>query len=184
MALPKENERYTYADYCTWDDSERWELIDGEAYNMSAPGEAHQIALVELLAQLHSFLRGKPCKVFVAPFSVRLNAEGTDDTVVEPDLTVVCDQKKLDGKGVVGAPDFVIEIISPSSVRRDRIVKFNLYRNAGVREYWIVEPETKTVQACTLKDGQYILAAYGDEDTAPVHILPGCEINLNDVFTS
>jgi Uma2 family endonuclease len=182
MPQPKENERYTYADYCSWDESERWELIDGVAYAMSTPVEAHQSTLVELLAQLHSFLKGKPCKVFVAPFSVRLNAEGADDTIVEPDLMVVCDQKKLDGKGVVGAPDFVVEIISPSSVRRDRIVKFNLYRNAGVREYWIVEPETKTVQACTLKDGQYILTAYGDEDAAPVNVLPGCEINLKDVF--
>jgi Uma2 family endonuclease len=182
MPQPNQNERYTYADYCTWDENERWELINGVAYAMSTPVQAHQETLTGLFGQLYNFLKGKPCKVFVAPFSVRLNADEADNTVVEPDLMVVCDEKKLDGKGVVGAPDFVIEIISPSSVRRDRIIKYNLYRDAGVKEYWIVDPEYKTLQACILKDGQYILTAYGEEDIAPVSILPGCEINLNDVF--
>ncbi|MDR0311390.1 MAG: Uma2 family endonuclease, partial [Acidobacteriota bacterium] len=97
MTLPQENQRYTYADYYTWDDGERWELIEGEPYLMSpAPRQVHQEILRELLLQLATFLKGKPCKLFTAPFDVRLNADTYDDTVVQPDLLVVCDRSKLD----------------------------------------------------------------------------------------
>ena len=182
MPLQQENERYTYADYCTWDDSERWELIEGIPYAMSpAPTQAHQSISVKLSWQLQSFLNGKPCKLFTAPFDVRLNAANEDYTVVQPDLLVVCDHIK-DGKCCNGAPDLVIEIISPSTARHDRLVKYNLYKGAGVREYWIVDPETKTVSVNVLGDGTYSAYAYGDTDTAPVSVLPDCTINLQDVF--
>jgi len=181
MPMPQENERYTYADYCTWDDSERWELIEGVPYAMSpAPSPVHQRLSSRLHRQLANFLDGKPCEVFHAPLDVRLNADDEDDTVVQPDLVVVCDRSKIDEKGCKGAPDVVIEILSPSTARRDRMVKFQQYQQAGVREYWIVDPDTKTVQVCILKDGLYFVTPYAD--TAPVTVLPGCSINLQEVF--
>lgn len=184
MPLQQENERYTYADYCTWDDSERWELIEGVPYAMSpAPAPKHQAISGEFHAQLHAFLKGKPCKLFAAPFDVRLNADQDDDTVVQPDLVVICDRSKIDDKGCKGAPDLVIEILSPSTARHDRIVKFQQYQRAGVREYWIVDPDTKSLQACILENGRYFVTAYADTDTASVGVLEGCEIDLREVFT-
>ena len=181
-----EEQRYTYADYCTWDDGERWELIDGVPYAMSpAPRPRHQSLVGEIYGQLRDYLKGKPsCKAFIAPFDVRLDAAGEDDTVVQPDITVICDRTKIDDKGCNGAPDLVIEVLSssPDSSRRDRLIKFNLYQRAGVREYWIVDPDTNTVAAHLLENGKYTVAAYGDTGTAPVNVLPGCEINLQDIF--
>ena len=199
MPLPIERERYTYADYCTWDDDFRCELIDGEIYVdgqlypgkpgaavMMAPAPAlgHQSISVDLTRQLANFLKGKPCKVFHAPFDVRLNAGTGDDTVVQPDIAVVCDMSKLSEKGCVGAPDLVIEILSPSSARRDRFLKLNAYQRAGVREYWIVDPDTKTVLVNILENGKYFIKSFSDADTAPVHVLEGCTIGLRDVFAA
>ena len=180
-ALP-EYKRYTYADYCTWGDEERWELIDGVPYAMSAPSQAHQEAFGVLFNQLYNYLKGKHCKVFAAPFDVRLNYDTGDDTVVQPDLLVVCDKAKLDEKGCNGAPDMVIEILSPSTARHDRFVKFRLYQKYGVREYWIVDPETKTVQAHVLDEGRFYTTIYADTDDIQVHVLEGCTINLVGVF--
>lgn len=183
MPMPQENERYTYADYCTWDDSERWELIEGVPYAMSpAPSPKHQEISSNLHNQLYNFLKGKPCRVYPAPFDVRLNADDEDDTVVQPDLVVICNRSKIDEKGCKGAPDLIVEILSPSTARRDRMVKLHQYQRAGVREYWIVDPDTKTVQVCILENGRYFVTAYADTDTAPVTVLPGCTINLQEVF--
>jgi len=183
MPLPNDKQQYTYADYCTWPDSERWELIEGVPYAMSlVPNQQHQKISVELTVQFGVFLKGKSCELFTAPFDVRLNVNEDDDTVCQPDLLVVCDHSKLDGKCCNGAPDLVIEISSPSTARHDRVIKLRLYQKAGVREYWIVDPETKTVQVCTLQNGQYIIRGYTDEDTPEVEILTGCEVNLKDVF--
>ena len=185
MSLPKEkeNQRYTYADYRQWDDGERWELIDGVSYLMSpSPSRTHQAILRELVYQLTGFLKGKPCELFFAPFDVRLNADTFDDTVVQPDLLIICDRSKLDDKCCVGAPDMVMEILSPSTGRHDRLVKSQAYLKAGVREYWIVDPDTRTVQICILENGKYVMTIYGDADIAPVHILEGCTVNLRDVF--
>ena len=183
MEQPREYRHYTYADYCQWDDDQRWELIDGEAYAMSpAPKPRHQSIVGEIYGQLRDYLKGKPCKAFIAPFDVRLNATGQDDTVVQPDITVICDRSKIDDKGCSGAPDFVVEVLSLASSRHDRLIKFNLYQRAGVREYWIVDPETDTVAIHLLENGKYTTAAYGDTGTAPVSILPGCELNLQEIF--
>ena len=105
-----------------------------------------------------------------------------DDTVVQPDLVVICDHSKLSGTGCVGAPDMVIEILSPSTARNDRTLKFDIYRRSGVREYWIVDPDTKTVSVHVLKSGEYVTRAYTDADSVAVHVLEGCTINLADVF--
>ena len=177
-----DDRHYTYADYACWPGDVRYELIDGIAYLQAAPAWEHQGISRELLLQLGNFLRGKPCKVFSAPFDVRLNASKDDDTVLQPDLVVICDRSKLSGTGCAGVPDMVIEILSPSSAGRDRFLKFNKYLQAGVREYWIVDPDSKTVSAHVLKEGEYVARAYGETDDAPVHILEGCVIHMPDVF--
>ena len=190
MEQLREDRRYTYADYCTWDDGERWEIIDGVPYKMfsdpvmmsPAPKARHQSIILEIAGQLRNFLKGKPCKAFIAPFDVRLDAKDDDDTVVQPDISVVCDRSKIDDKGCNGAPDMVVEVLSPSSARHDKLVKFNAYQRAGVREYWIVDPDSKTVAVYLLEGGRFIAAAYGDTDTVPVSVLAGCEINLGEVF--
>ena len=183
MEALKLEDRYTYSDYCKWDDSERLELIDGVPYAMSpAPSWRHQDVSVGFIYQLRSFLAGKPCKVFAAPFDVRLNADAGDDTVVQPDIVVICDRSKITGTGCVGAPDMAIEILSPSTESRDTLVKFKLYMNAGVREYWIVDPDKKTVAAHVLDSGRFYVSHYSETDTAPVHVLEGCDINLSEVF--
>ena len=181
MALPKEKEYYTYADLCTWDDSERWELIDGIAYAMAPPSIPHQGISVELSRQLSNLLQGKSCKVYTAP-GVRLNPGTTDDTMLIPDIVVVCDQDKIGNNSINGAPDLVIEILSPSTARFDRLRKFQQYQKAGVREYWIVDPESKTVSVHVHNGVKYVTDAYGDEDKAPVHVLEGFEIDLSSVF--
>ena len=183
MPLLKEKERFTYLDYCTWDDTERWELVDGIPYAMSpAPSWIHQRVSGRLYFQFAGFLKGKSCEVFAAPFDVRLNAETGDDTVVQPDLVIICDRSKLSGTGCTGAPDMVIEILSPSSESHDRVLKFNRYLRAGVREYWIVAPDSKTVSVHVLKNGEYVSSAFADADAAPVSVLDGCTISLQDVF--
>ena len=147
MALPAEKKEtiFTYADYLTWDEDERIELIDGEAVMMAPPSTSHQIISMEISRQLANFLEGKKCLAIPAPFAVRLFEREGDPpanvrTVVEPDISVICDRNKLDAHGCKGAPDMVIEILSPSNRRHDRLVKLDLYQRAGVREYWIVDP--------------------------------------------
>ena len=183
-AAEKLPDRYTYADYCKWPENERWELIDGEVYALATPTLGHQRIAGDVYVQLKDFLRNKPCEVFIAPVSVRLNADKGDDTVVEPDILVVCDSKKLeDGKGVVGAPDFIVEILSPSTSMHDKARKYRIYQQAGVNEYWIVDPEDKLVTAFILHDGKYSGVVFFHDDTAvPVKTLEGCTIDLSEVF--
>jgi len=176
-------ERYTYADYATWDDGNRYELIDGKACMMSAPSTDHQRVLVELGRQFANYLRGKPCEVFLAPFDVCLNAKGDDDdTVVQPDLVVICDPSILDKKRCNGAPDLVIEVASPSTSRLDRMIKLNKYLQAGVREFWIADPDDRGVTVHVLENGKYVVSAYEGSETVSVAALDGCKITLPDVF--
>ncbi len=190
MALPAEKARYTFADVLAWDENERAELIDGEVFLMAPPSSTHQEISMEIARQLANFLEGKRCKVYPAPFGVRLfekdgEAPEDVDTMVEPDISVVCDKSKIDQHGCKGAPDLVMEILSPSTRRHDRLVKLNLYQRAGVREYWIVDPENKAVQVF-LQDGGGFLRIhedYGREDVAKVNVLDGCFIELSKVFS-
>ncbi|MFO1424349.1 MAG: Uma2 family endonuclease [Candidatus Competibacteraceae bacterium] len=158
--LRKPTTIFTYADYRAWPDDERWELIDGEAYAMAAPGLAHQTAVGELFVQISVFLRGKPCRPFVAPFDVRLprgnEADDAVTTVLQPDISVICDPAKLDERGCRGAPDWVIEVLSPSTAAKDQIQKLAAYEQAGVREVWLVHPTDHVVIVYTLSaDGCY-----------------------------
>lgn len=180
---------YTYADILSWGEDERYEIINGNLYMMAPPTRIHQSILMELARQISNFLEDKPCNVYPAPFGVRLFEQGSDspddvDTLVEPDITVVCDHSKLDDQGCKGAPDMIIEILSPSTARHDRFVKFNLYQRAKVREYWIVDPHNGTVDVCLPdKDGNFFVSViHTRNDTAKVNILPGCEIDLSKVF--
>ena len=181
-ALPAYDKLYTYSDYLTWDDDIRYELINGVPYMMSAPNRRHQQISRDLLVQFAIFLKGKSCEVYQAPFDVRLDTDTSDDTVVQPDLVIVCDHSKLDDAGCKGAPDMVVEILSPSTAQYDLTRKFTLYLKTGIREYWVIDPERKCLAVHILKDNNYITHAYSDKETAPVHILEGCNINLFEVF--
>jgi Uma2 family endonuclease len=184
--LKKPQTPYTYVDFLALDESKHCEIIDGEIVMLATPDRFHQEISRNLFIQIAEFLKGKPCQPYYAPFAVRLNPmeDGSDDTVLEPDIVVVCDPAKLDKQGCKGAPDLVIEIISPSTARKDKVVKLNKYQNAGVREYWIVEPDTKTVLVCVLDNGRYIFSSYDDTGKAPVSVLPPCQIDLGSVFAA
>lgn len=190
MPLPAKQGRFTFADCLTWDEDERVEIINGEAFMMATPPRVHQKISMELSRQLANYLEGKQCEVYSAPFGVRLFEQDGDcpedvDTVVEPDISVVCDRNKLDQHGCKGAPDMIIEILSPSSLRHDRLVKLGLYQRAGVREYWIVDPENRSVMVF-LPDASGSLRLcedYAREDVAKVNVLDGCFIELSKVFS-
>ena len=174
---------YTYADYASWDDDVRCELIDGEIVVMEAPSFDHQSISMELSRQLANFLYGKQCKVLTAPFDVCLFGLGDEDTtVVQPDILVICDESKLDKKRCNGAPDMVIEILSPSNAKHDRERKLNKYINAGVRECWLVDPVSKTVTVHIINNNVVSFAFFENDDIVPVHILENCNITLQDVF--
>lgn len=189
-ALKRTDQKWCYADYLTWDDGQRWELIEGQAYCMSpAPGFRHQQVSMDLARQFSVYLKGKPCQVFAAPFDVRLsdNSNASDnyiETVVQPDLLVVCDKSKLDVRGCNGAPDLVIEILSPSTAVIDFKTKFDLYQRVGVLEYWIIHPAEQTLLVYNRgANGLYGAAdRYAGNDQVPVPLLGDLVINLAEVF--
>ncbi|MCX8026876.1 MAG: Uma2 family endonuclease [Thermodesulfovibrionales bacterium] len=191
MGLPalKMKEIFTYGDYLKWDDNERWELIDGIAYNMSpAPSRSHQELVGELYTQINIFLKGKDCKAYIAPFDVRLpEANESDDkilTVVQPDISVICDKSKLDDRGCKGAPDWIIEIISPHTAAKDMKVKLALYEKHKVKEYWIVHPTDKFILVYRLNDNnQYSRPdVYVKEDVIECGVLKGLTVDLKELF--
>jgi Uma2 family endonuclease len=185
-ALPKEERRFTYADYKDWElgVGERYELIYGEAFAMAAPNTRHQSVLVELSSQFHVYLRGKPCQVFIAPYDVRLfyEEDESDDTVVQPDIMVVCDKNKIGPEGCRGAPDLVIEILSPSNTAIEMERKFSLYQEAGVREYWIVDSKNNILRVHCFRDSDILTSTYKSPNTVPVAVLPGFSVALEQVF--
>jgi Uma2 family endonuclease len=186
-ALAYDNDRrWTYADYKEWElkPGERYELIYGEAYAVAAPNTEHQTISMTLSGELYNFLKGKKCRVFAAPFDVRLfyEEDESDDTVVQPDLAVVCDPAKLGKEGCRGAPDLVVEILSPSNSVIETLRRLRVYQEAGVRECWVIDPEKQIVMIYSLA-GQYRARELGAEDTAASDILPGLEIPLAGVFT-
>lgn len=189
MALPKEKNAYTFADYLAWDGEGHIEIMDGQLIMMAPPSRLHQKISGEIFRQLANFLEGKKCEVYAAPFAVRL-FEGERDlpesvqTVFEPDISVICDKNKLDEHGCKGAPDMVIEILSPSTAKHDLFFKMHRYGQASVKEYWIVSPREETVQVFMLENGALVPnAAYTKEDVARVNVLDGCFIELSRVFT-
>ena len=198
MALPEKRPGgYTYADYAAWPDEERWELIDGVPWNMSpAPGRSHQQVLGTIFRRVAAITDSGPCETYVAPFDVRLVEpagerhwdadEPPDDsvtTVVQPDISVFCRPEVLDERGAHGAPDLIIEILSPSTSYKDQSTKLALYERHRVREYWIVNPDAAWVMVYRLGDGE----RYGKPDyytageSAVSDVLGGARIALDDV---
>lgn len=190
MSLPKENKVYTYEDYLLWSEDERIEIINGIPYLQAAPSRIHQEILSELHRQIANFLVDKECKVYPAPFHVVLDLGETnlDDgeklNVLEPDLTIICDLSKLDDRGCKGNPDMVIEITSPSTARKDKVEKFNKYEQAGIKEYWIVEPNEKVVSVFTLQKNQRFGRPdmYTEDDQVQVSIFENLVIDLRLAF--
>lgn len=191
MPLPNKNpdELYTYADYLSWDEEESIEIIDGKPIMQAAPTAQHQFISFELARQLGNYLEGKQCRAVAAPFTVRLFETETDSpnhvkTVVQPDISVICDMSRVDKNGYRGAPDMVIEILSPSTAKYDLLLKLDKYQEAGVKEYWIVDPLNQTVQVLLLENGIYKReAVYSKDEIVKVNILKGCYIDLSKVFT-
>ena len=164
MSLPmrKTDEHFTYADYRNWPEDERWELIDGVAWNMSpAAAVRHQRILIKLSTRIDIFLKDKKCEVLYAPVDIFFPAypeqdEDEVDTIVQPDLIVVCDPEKLENNGCKGAPDICVEILSPYTSKKDLNEKFNLYERSDVREYWILDPAMKYAHIYKLEEsGKY-----------------------------
>jgi Uma2 family endonuclease len=182
-AAQQRQQRFTYGDYRRWPEEERWELIDGEAFNMCpAPSRQHQDVVGELFRQTANFLYGKPCRAYVAPFDVRLpKADEADDavnTVVQPDVMVICDSAKLDDKGCRGAPDWVVEVVSPHTAAKDQIRKRTLYERHGVKEYWLVHPLDRVVTRYVWRDGRFLEPTIDEAvGNMQVQYLPGLEID-------
>ena len=180
MPLLKDD-HYTIEDIYALPEGKRAELIDGQIYDMAPPSYQHQRLVMELSSTLRNYIKSKggPCEVLPAPFAVFLNQD--DYNYVEPDISVICDPSKINDKGCNGAPDFIIEIVSPSSQRMDYLTKLFKYRTAGVREYWIVNPLTKTVNVYDLEkeelSDQYIF-----DDDIPVCIYDGLVINISNLL--
>ena len=182
-------ERYTYGDYRKWDDGLRWELIDGEAFCMSpGPGAAHQGLLTKLVGNLFNYFDGKKCRIYVAPFDVMLPGGGEQDdevdTVVQPDIMILCDMSKLRPNGIKGAPDVVFEILSPSTAWRDFAEKLYLYERTGVKEYFLADPVNKIITAYRRgTDGLFSRrAAYNASSVLEFENFPDLKIPLTPVF--
>ncbi|CAL1240219.1 Uma2 domain-containing protein [Candidatus Methylocalor cossyra] len=178
----RDHDYHTYAEYLNWPEDCRYELVDGVAYLMApAPTLEHQDVAGEIYFQLRRALEGKPCRAFIAPVDVRLpkadEADERIDTVVQPDVLVVCDETKLDRRGVRGAPDLVVEVLSPATASHDQLLKRRVYERAGVLEYWLVHPADRVLTVYRLVEGQF-----GKPDVyellghTPLGVLPGVTI--------
>lgn len=177
---------YTYLDYLRFQFKERVELLKGRIIKMSpAPNNNHQWVLNNLIETLHALFRRQPCRVCIAPFDVRLFPlkSGRDRTVVQPDICIICDESKFDGQGCAGAPDLVIEILSPGNSKNEMSIKYELYQEAGVKEYWIIEPSNRVVLVYVLKGGKFIgLRPFVENMTVESVLFPKFRIKIEDVF--
>lgn len=181
------NGTYSYADYLLWRFKERVELFKGKILKMSpAPNRKHQEITGALHIELGNLFKNKSCKVYIAPFDVRIPIQSKRDeeifTVVQPDLCIICDPNKLDDRGCVGAPDLVIETLSPGNSKKEMKHKFELYQEAGVREYWIVDPNQESVLINVLENGKYITQNPIVDDEITSIIFPNVKIHTNDIF--
>ena len=182
--------QYTYADYLKFDYDHMVELIRGKIYKMTpAPASFHQDISRELLVLFSNYLKGKSCKVYNAPFDVVLPVENqkknTATTVVQPDICIICDLSKIDAAGCTGAPDLIVEILSPSTSKKDLNDKYSIYEESGVLEYWIVMPNEKLVEVFYLVDGKYSrIKVYTEDELMKPILFPDLEIDLKEVFSA
>ena len=179
--VQKQITAYTEEDYYNLPENIRAELIDGQFYNMSAPSRIHQEILNFLNTEINIYIRSKNgfCKVYPAPFAVKLFQK--KKTIVEPDISVICDKDKLTDRGCTGAPDWIIEIVSPSNSSHDYVLKLNLYMTAGVREYWIVDPNSKKIFIYHLEKSNFELNAYTFQDKIKSNIYPDLWIDFKEL---
>lgn len=178
--VKKRAEKYTYSDYLKWPDEERWEVIDGEAYNMApAPGIKHQNVVINFSSYLKQQLKDKLCRPFVAPTDVVLS----EYDVVQPDVLVVCDEKKITEANIQGTPDLVVEVLSPATALKDKREKRALYEKSGIREYIIIDPVELYVERFVLKGKRYgEPEIFGPQEVLPLDILEGTTVSLWDIF--
>lgn len=180
MPLPKQR-YYTAEDYWNLPDGQRAELINGQLYAMAPPSRIHQEIVQQLSRVIGNYISDKrgDCKVYPAPFAVNLNSD--DSIYVEPDISVICDKNKLTEKGCTGAPDWIIEVVSPSSQRIDYLTKLFKYRTAGVKEYWIVNPMQQTVQVYIFTESEDSIQ-YSFNDKVKTGIYEDLEICVSDLL--
>ena len=178
MPLPQER-IYTEDDYNNLPEDVRAELIDGQIYYQAAPSRIHQELLSELHYQIKDYIRSKggPCKVYPAPFAVKLSEDRK--SIIEPDISVICNPDKLTDRGCTGAPDWIVEIVSPGNSSHDYVLKLNLYMAAGVREYWIVNPIKKSVLVYHLEETQFEVTPYTFENKVKVNIYDDLYIDFS-----
>ncbi|MEI9808746.1 MAG: Uma2 family endonuclease [Bacteroidota bacterium] len=181
---------YTYADYLKWNFEERLELFRGKIFRLSAPNTKHQVIAGNIFVLVKSFLSKQKCQAFIAPFDVRLPAKNRKKdnevtTVVQPDICVVCDESKIDSRGCCGAPDLIVEILSPGNTKKEIKLKYELYEEAGVSEYWVVYPEEESVVVFALNEQRKYSPAvfYAGDDTIQAVSVPGFTVKMNDIFT-
>lgn len=181
---------YTYADYLQWKFEERLELFRGRIFKLAATNTRHQVIVGNIFFSIKTSLAKQPCQVFMAPFDVRLPVKNRKKdsqitTVVQPDICIVCDQEKIDTRGVCGAPDLIMEVLSPDNSQKEVKLKFELYEEAGVKEYWLVYPEEESVAVFVLNEqNKYDGASlYAGKDAIGSKALPGLLIHLSDIFT-
>ncbi len=185
---PSANYGYTYADYLQWKIEERIELFKGQILKLSAPNRIHQKVSGALFLAIGTHLKGKKCQVYSAPFDVRLpvhnkKKDNEVTTVVQPDICVICDETKLDERGCCGAPDLVIEILSPGNSQKEVRLKYNIYEEAGVIEYWLIHPVEQTLIAYFLSNNQYTGGKiYAPGDIVESTAIEGLQINLTEIF--
>jgi Uma2 family endonuclease len=186
---PDSSLEYSYADYLKWKFEERVELIRGKIMKMTAPNRKHQDVSREIMYSITLFLKDKSCKAYNAPFDVRLprKSKSTNEeiiTVVQPDVCIICDAAKLDDKGCVGAPDLVIEILSPGNSKKEIRIKYEVYEEAGVKEYWIVNPVEENVAVLLLNTSGKFEGArlYATGDIIYSKAVEGLAVNLSDIF--
>lgn len=179
---------YTYADYLKWNFEERLELIRGKIFPMApAPTPTHQRISANLEVPLFQHLKGKTCEVFHAPFDVRFPKLSTSNedivTVLQPDICVICDPAKIDDKGCLGAPDIVVEILSPSNSKKEMKTKYDIYEEHGVKEYWVVFPTERIVLMYQLHNGSYVASKPKTEgDMIVSELLPGFSLGVAELF--
>jgi Uma2 family endonuclease len=186
------DKKYTYADYVKWTFDEAVELIKGRIFKMAAPLSNHQDSSLNLASVFKIYLKGKPCKVYVAPFDVRLpkpisqrKSDKDIETVVQPDICIVCDLSKIDRRGCVGAPDLIVEVLSKGTASKDVKDKFEVYEESGVKEYWIVSLTERLVNVFRLNEqGKYVPdnRPYVPSDTIRVGIFSDFSILVDDIF--
>jgi len=182
------NKIYTYADYLKFEIEEMVEIIRGKIFKMSpAPRTNHQAITRNIVSIIHHTLRGKICEIYNAPIDVVLPIQNKkrskSTTVVQPDICVICDPKIIEDNAIIGTPDFIIEIVAGKNVKKDTQIKYSVYEEAGVKEYWIVFADIRCVEVFLLEDGKFQrLNTFSEDDVIPIKTLPGLEISIDDIF--